>query len=150
VNRGLEVLLLTIGGALGTNARYWLAVWMSSRVNPRFPWATFTINVSGSFAIGLLATLLNRWLPGQSGHPARLFLLVGFLGGYTTFSTFSLESHVLWENHQIRAALAYMAGSLFVGLAAVVLGVALGRAIVGPEKPPILVAITDDVRGVDE
>jgi fluoride exporter len=147
VNRGLEVLLLTLGGALGTNARYWLAVWMSSRVDPRFPWATFTINVSGSFAIGLLATLFARWLPS---HSARLFVLVGFLGGYTTFSTFSLEAQVLLENRQFRAAIAYMAGSLLMGLAAVALGVVLGRAVLGPALPTTVLANASDVRGVDD
>jgi fluoride exporter len=132
MSRGLDVLLLTLGGALGTNARYWLAVWMSSRVDPRFPWATFTINVSGSFAIGLLATLFTRWIPS---HHARLFFLVGFLGGFTTFSTFALESQVLWEQGRIARSLANMVGSVAAGFAAVVLGVALARAIIGPERP---------------
>ena len=81
-----EVIVLSAGGVLGVNARYWLASWMSTWAGDRFPWATFAINVSGSFAIGLIATLLARWLPA---HPARLFFLVGFLGGYTTFSSFA-------------------------------------------------------------
>jgi CrcB protein len=147
VSRGVEVLLLTVGGALGTNARYWQAEWMKGWVDPRFPWAIFTINVSGSFAIGLLSIVLARWLPH---HSARLFVLVGFLGGYTTFSTFSFESHVLWERGQIRTALFYMAGSLIAGFLAVILGVKLGSLIVGPEPPVTILTAAADVSGIDE
>jgi CrcB protein len=139
--------VLSIGGVLGVNARYWLASWMSTWAGDRFPWATFAINVSGSFAIGLIATLLARWLPA---HPARLFFLVGFLGGYTTFSSFAFEALVLCERDQIGRALAYMGGSVAAGFVAVMLGVALGRAIVGPEMPTAALATADDVRGVDE
>jgi CrcB protein len=147
VSRGLDVLMLTLGGALGTNARYWLAVWMSSRVDPRFPWATFAINVSGSFAIGLLATLFARWMPS---HHARLFFLVGSLGGYTTFSTFAFESQVLWERGEIARSLANMAGSVGAGFAAVVLGVALGRAIAGPERVQTVAEAVRDVEGLEQ
>ncbi len=74
--------------------RYWLGVAISRWAGPQFPWATLAINVSGSFAIGLLTVLLSRWLP----HPhMRLLVVVGFLGGYTTFSSFSAEALVLWE-----------------------------------------------------
>ena len=142
-----EVAVLSVGGMLGVNARYWLALWMSSRVSGVFPWATFTINVSGSFAIGLIATLLRRWLPSD---PWRLFFLVGFLGGYTTFSSFAFEAHVLLERGQAARAAAYLAGSVGAGMIAVVLGIALGRAIVGPEIPPVVLAAADDVLGVDE
>src|SRR4051812_3169058 len=100
-----EALILSIGGALGVNARYWLASWMSDWAGDRFPWATFAINVSGSFAIGLIGTLLARWLPH---HPARLFFLVGFLWGYTTFSTFAFEAHLLGERGQLGRSMAYL------------------------------------------
>lgn len=142
-----EVIVLSAGGVLGVNARHWLAMWMSGWAGDRFPWATFAINVSGSFAIGLIATLLARWLPA---HPARLFFLVGFLGGYTTFSSFAFEAHVLWEREQVGRSLAYMGGSVAAGFVAVVLGVALGRAIVGPEASRAALAVADDVRGVEE
>ena len=142
-----EVVALSVGGVLGVNARYWLASWMSGWAGDRFPWSTFAINVSGSFAIGLIATLLGRWLPS---HPARLFALVGFLGGYTTFSAFAFEAHVLWERGQIVRAFAYLGGSVMAGFVTVVLGVALGRAIVGPEVPAAVLTSADDVRGLDE
>ena len=79
---------------------------------PQFPWATFAINVSGSFAIGLFSVLLARWLP----HPhARLLVVVGFLGGYTTFSSFSFESLTLWERGEWGLCLLYMVGSVACG-----------------------------------
>ena len=126
---GFKIVVLAIGGALGTNARYWLGVWVSQWASPRFPWATFSINVSGSFAIGFLTMALARWLP----HPSlRLLMLVGFLGGYTTFSTFAFESLTLLERGESGLALANMAGSLGAGLAAVALGVGLARALIVP------------------
>lgn len=147
MNRGWEVLALSAGGVLGVNARYWLAVWMSGWAGDRFPWATFTINVTGSFAIGLIATLLAGWHPS---HPSRLFCLVGFLGGYTTFSSFAFEAHVLWERGLVGRALVYLAGSVIAGFAAVVLGVAVGRFVVGPEVPATVLAASDDIRGIEE
>lgn len=142
-----EIIVLSAGGVLGVNARYWLASWLSTWAGDRFPWATFTVNVSGSFAIGLIATLLARWLPS---HPARLFFLVGLLGGYTTFSSFAFEAHALCGRAQVVRALAYMGGSVAAGFVAVVLGVALGRAIVGPETPTAPLAAADDIRGIEE
>jgi CrcB protein len=122
-----QVALLSVGGSLGVNARYWLGVAISRRVGPQFPWATLTINVSGSFAIGLLTVLLARWLP----HPhMRLLVVVGFLGGYTTFSSFSAEALVLWERGERALCLGYVTGSVGAGLAAVVLGTVLGRGLI--------------------
>jgi CrcB protein len=126
VERWVKVLLMSLGGAAGVNARYWLGVWMSRRVSPQFPWATFCINVTGSFAIGLLTILLAQWLP----HPnVRLLLIVGFLGGYTTFSSYSYETLTLAERGEWLLALLYSAGSVVLGLVAVVLGVAIGRGL---------------------
>ena len=90
---GARILALSIGGALGVNARFWLAAGIDRWVGPRWPWATFAINVSGSFAIGVAATLLARRDPHQA---ARLVVITGFLGGYTTFSTFAFEARALW------------------------------------------------------
>ena len=122
----LRVIVLSVGGALGVNARYWLGVWMNRWASPRFPWATFTINISGSFAIGFLTTVLARWIP----HPhVRLLVLVGFLGGYTTFSTYAFESLTLWERGETTLALTNLVGSMLAGFAAVALGVALARGL---------------------
>lgn len=147
MGRLVDVLVLSAGGVLGVNARHWLALWIAGRAGSRFPWATFAINVSGSFAIGLSAILLARRGPS---HPVRLFFLVGFLGGYTTFSSFAFEGHALWERGQVGRALAYLGGSVAAGFVAVVLGVLLGRAIVGPEPPATIAAAVEDVRGVEE
>jgi CrcB protein len=131
----VRVAMLSAGGALGVNARYWLGVWMNRWADPQFPWATFTINVSGSFAIGFLTTALARWLP----HPnARLLVLTGFLGGYTTFSTFEIDSVTLWNRGERVATLAYLVGSVVAGFVAVVLGIALARDLLIPswERAP--------------
>jgi fluoride exporter len=122
----LKISLLTLGGALGVNARYWLGAWMSRWVSLQFPWATFTINISGSFAIGLLTILFSQWLP----HPNfRLLVIVGFLGGYTTFSSYSFETLTLVERGESWAAALYAGGSVIVGLIAVFLGAGLGRVL---------------------
>ena len=122
----VKVVVLTLGGALGVNARYWLGDWISRWASPQFPWATFTINMTGSFAIGFLAVLLSRWLP----HPhLRLLVIVGFLGGYTTFSSYAYESLSLVERGEFLLAGAYLAGSAIAGLFAAALGVTLGRLL---------------------
>ena len=122
----VKVLVLTLGGALGVNARYWLGDRMSRWSSPLFPWATFTINITGSFAIGFLAVVLARWLP----HPhVRMLVIVGFLGGYTTFSSFAYESLTLAERGEVGLALAYVTGSVILGLIAVTIGVALARVL---------------------
>ena len=122
-----QVALLSVGGSLGVNARYWLGVAVSRWAGPQFPWATLAINVSGSFAIGLLTVLLARWLP----HPhMRLLVVVGFLGGYTTFSSFSAEALVLWERGERWLCIGYVVGSVGAGLVAVVLGTMLGRGLI--------------------
>jgi CrcB protein len=127
-----QVVLLSVGGCLGVNARYWLGMAISRWAGPQFPWATLAINVSGSFAIGLLTVLLARWLP----HPyVRLTVVVGFLGGYTTFSSFSAESLVLWERGERVLCLGYVCGSVGAGLIAVVLGTMLGRGLAEPAAP---------------
>lgn len=133
MGRGVQVALLSIGGMLGVNARYWLGHWVSQRVGPGFPWATFGINVSGALAIGVAMVALDRWLP----HPnARLLLVTGFLGGYTTFSTFAFEAVTLWERGERGLAFAYVSGSVGAGLAAAVVGMALARGLVATAPAP--------------
>jgi CrcB protein len=122
----IQVVVLSVGGVLGVNARYWLGVWVNRWASQQFPWATFLINVMGSFAIGFLATILARWLPHQN---ARLLVITGFLGGYTTYSTFAFESHTLWERGEKAVSVGYMASTLLAGFLAVWLGVALARSL---------------------
>ena len=122
----LRILWLSLGGALGVNARYWLATWIDRLIGTRFPWATLTINLSGAFVLGLLATMAARLTPH---HPTRLFWLVGFLGGYTTFSTFALESHKLLDADSTVKSISYLVGSVLGGLLAVTLGILLARSL---------------------
>jgi len=115
---------VAVGGALGTVARYAI-----SRVLPvgvhSFPWATFWTNVSGAFVLGVLLTLiLERWPPTRFVRP---FAATGFVGAYTTWSTFMVETDELLAHGHAATALAYVGASLVVGLAAVVVGIALGR-----------------------
>ena len=123
-----KVIVLSAGGAVGVNARYWLGVWMNKWASPQFPWATFTINVSGSFLIGVLTICLARWLPHQN---LRLLVITGFLGGYTTFSTFEYDSATLWERGETRLMAVNIVGSVVAGFVAVLLGIALARGL-GP------------------
>jgi fluoride exporter len=124
-----QIVAVSLGGVIGVNARYWLGVWINRWTNQQFPWATFVINVSGSFAIGFLTAILTRWLP----HPnARLLVITGFLGGYTTYSSFAFESQTLWERGERALSIGYMASTLVAGFLAVVLGVMLAREVVTP------------------
>jgi CrcB protein len=123
-----QLLLLLLGGALGTGCRYFLSAWIYSVVRaPVFPYGNFVINVSGSFLIGVLAELLeSRWLVSPA---IRIALLTGVLGGYTTFSSFAFETYGLLRDGELVVALAYAGGSLLAGLAAVWLGVRLAQAM---------------------
>jgi fluoride exporter len=121
-----KVIVLSLGGTLGVNARYWTGVWMNRWTSPQFPWATVAINVSGSFLVGFLTVALARWVP----HPnLRLMVITGFLGGYTTFSTFENDALVLWERGEGILMAANLIGSVVAGFAAVVLGTALARGL---------------------
>lgn len=116
-----QCLLVGAGGFLGAIVRFLIGIGLTGRIGSAFPWATFLINVSGSFVLGLFLTLL----PGRSLSPAlRLFFAVGFLGAYTTFSTFEFESASLGFSW---VALANLVGSVVAGYAAVQLGIRLGQ-----------------------
>ena len=118
-------LLVLIGGGLGALARYIAATFITQRYGGLFPWGTFAINVTGSFAIGLLMTIFTE----RVMHPYwRLLLVVGFLGGYTTFSAFEWETIALGRTSPVLAIL-YCGSSVLLGLLACWLGVTLGRRI---------------------
>lgn len=118
---------VALGGALGASARYGLDRVIEQRTSSLFPWSTFTINVTGCFVIGLLtASLVERQhLPAW----IRVGLVVGVVGGYTTFSTFAQETFELGEVHHVAVAFAYVAASVVLGLAAVYAGTLAGRAL---------------------
>jgi len=111
---------------LGAPARYGISVLVD--ITPgTFPWGTFWTNLSGSFALGLvMAFLLERFPPTRYLRP---FVATGFLGAYTTYSTFAVETDLLARNGYVGIALAYSAASLVGGLAAVWIGLSVGRAV---------------------
>jgi CrcB protein len=117
---------VALGGALGASARYGLDRLIERRTTSVFPWSTFTINVTGCFAIGLITALVvdRQHLPAW----LRVGLVVGFVGGYTTFSTFAQEALEVGEARHVAVAVAYVLASVVVGIAAVYAGVRVGRA----------------------
>jgi fluoride exporter len=127
MNRCLPYILVAVGGSLGAIARYILSRWVGTLVEGRFPLGTFLINVSGSFFLGLLgAVITQKAMPNADA--LRLALGVGFLGAFTTFSTFEYETHSLFEDGVWVTALMYIFLSLFVGLVAVRLGVVVVKS----------------------
>ncbi len=115
-----------LGGALGSGARVWLNQLVESRLGPTFPWGTLMINILGSFLIGLSAALLapeGRW-PGSPD--LRAFIGWGILGGFTTFSSFSLQTVTLAQSGQTGLALGYVAASVLLCVLGAWLGLTLG------------------------
>ena len=121
---------VAIGGAVGAVLRYQLGRGMTAWLGPNainaFPWATLTANIVGSLAMGLLAGWLARHGSGE-GEQIRLLLGVGLLGGFTTFSAFSLEMMSLVERGHVLTAVSYAGVSIFAGLAALYLGIVAMR-----------------------
>lgn len=119
-------LCVLAGGSFGSLARYLLGKVISQRFpNAYFNWGTFLINVSGSFLIGLLAILITERL--RLSHYWYLVAVVGFLGGYTTFSSFEFDGYLSARAGQHVAAVSYLAGSVIAGYAAVNLGAWVAR-----------------------
>ena len=119
-------LLVGLGGGVGAMARYGISLAIPAPPSG-WPWATFLINVTGSLLIGLLAGWVSA--KGGAGEPWRLLLGVGVLGGYTTFSAYSLETLGLIERNDITGAAVYSLGSVIAGLASVAIGVAIARRV---------------------
>jgi fluoride exporter len=120
-------LLIGIGGFLGANARYLIGGWIAERYGTSFPYGTLVINVSGSFVIGFFLVLTTERI---LAHPNwRLFFAIGFLGAYTTFSTFSFETFALVQERSYLLALANIVGSVALGLIAVLIGMMAARLL---------------------
>ena len=123
----MDLVLVGLGGFFGAIARRALDLWVSSRADAVFPFGTLVINVSGSFVLGLLfAWAIERdVLPADIRGP----LMIGFIGAYTTFSTLMLESWRLVEDGSWQLAAINLAGSVALGMLAVVAGLAVGRLL---------------------
>jgi CrcB protein len=123
----MPIVLIAVGGAAGAVARYLVDTTISQRWPSAFPWGTLAVNLSGSLVLGVLfaLTVERGVLPASSRAP----VMIGFIGAYTTFSTFMLESWRLVEDGAVGFAVANIVGSCLLGLVAVFIGVAIGRGI---------------------
>ncbi len=123
----LKYLLVGVGGCLGSILRFWLGSYIGSKMGTRFPYGTFVINITGSFLIGLVfafLTVKTQWSPNW-----RYLIPIGFIGGYTTFSSFEYETLRSIQDGQIGLGLLYVATSVVIGFVAVWGGMIAGRAI---------------------
>ena len=122
-----SVLYAALGGAIGASLRYGVNVTSLKLFGANFPWGTMFVNVVGSFVMGLLVALMAQaWSTSQD---MRIFLTTGVLGGFTTFSAFSLDFAALWERKEHGLALAYAGGSVVLSLIAIFAGLGLARTV---------------------
>jgi CrcB protein len=123
----MPLLLIGLGGFAGAISRYLVDGFVADRTAGAFPWGTLAVNLTGSFLLGLLfaMTAERAILPADVRGP----VMIGFIGAYTTFSTFMLESWVLIENGSYVPAITNLGGSVMLGLAAVFVGLTLGRVL---------------------
>ncbi|WCT71917.1 fluoride efflux transporter CrcB [Sphingomonas naphthae] len=120
------LLLVMFGGAVGSGARYLAGVAGLRLFGPGLPWGTLFVNVAGGLLMGLLAGILAR-SPGMAGEPTRLLLGVGVLGGFTTFSSFSLESFNMLGRGEAATAIVYALGSVILSVGALAAGTQIAR-----------------------
>ncbi len=121
------ILAVAAGGAIGSVTRLAVGFGVTRLMGPAFPWGTLLVNIAGSFIIGVLAELFAlRWNLTQAWQA---FLTVGFCGGFTTFSTFSLDAYALFQRGETALAAAYVVASAVLSIAALVGGLQLVRAL---------------------
>ncbi|RFB95650.1 protein CrcB [Rhizobium leguminosarum bv. trifolii] len=123
----IQALLVAVGGAIGSLLRYYVGQWTLRAMGPAFPWGTLAVNVVGCFVIGVFAELIARRF--NASVELRLLLITGFLGGFTTFSAFSLDAISLFERGQAVAGGVYIVASVGLSMAAVMAGLAVMRAL---------------------
>jgi CrcB protein len=121
----MNYILVFIGGGLGSMLRHLVNIVSTRSLGTAFPYHTFIINITGSTIMGLIAGYLA--FKGQASQPWRMFLMTGVLGGYTTFSAFSLDAALLYERSEIGLALFYVLGSVVFSIAGLFAGLALVR-----------------------
>jgi CrcB protein len=121
----MNYLLVFFGGGLGATLRHFINIVCARSLGTAFPYGTFIINITGSTVMGLIAGYLA--FKGEASQPWRLFLMTGILGGYTTFSAFSLDAALLYERGEIGLALLYVLGSVVLAIAGLFASLALVR-----------------------
>jgi CrcB protein len=121
----MNYLLVFLGGGLGSTLRHIVNLASARALGTAFPYHTFIINITGSIVMGLIAGYLA--FKGEASQPWRLFLMTGILGGYTTFSAFSLDAALLYERGETGLALFYVLGSVVFSIAGLFAGLALVR-----------------------
>jgi fluoride exporter len=121
----MNYLLVFVGGGLGSTLRYFVNVICPKLFGPAFPYHTFIINITGSTVMGLIAGYFA--FRGDASQSWRLFLMTGILGGYTTFSAFSLDTAFLYERGDLGLALFYVLGSVVFSIGGLFAGLALMR-----------------------
>jgi CrcB protein len=121
----MHYLLVFLGGGLGASIRHSVNMACAKVLGTAFPYGTFIINISGSTVMGLIAGYLA--FKGEASQPWRLFLMTGILGGYTTFSAFSLDTALLYERGELALAAVYVVGSVGLSIAGLFAGLALVR-----------------------
>jgi fluoride exporter len=119
--------MVGIGGFIGAIARFWIGVYVGQRMGTKFPYATFMINISGCFMVGVIMTILTE--KTHLGPNWRYLIPIGFIGAYTTFSTFEYETLRALQDGQFTAGLLNVFLSVIIGFAMVWAGVIVGRAI---------------------
>jgi fluoride exporter len=123
----LKYVMVGVGGCLGSIVRFWVGTYIGSRMGTRFPYGTLVVNISGSFLVGLVIAVLAAKTQWNSNW--RYLIPIGFIGGYTTFSSFEYETLRTIQDGQVGLGLLYIAVSVGVGFIAVWVGVMAGRAI---------------------
>ena len=121
----MNYFLVFIGGGLGASLRHAINVGCARACGINFPYGTFVINITGSLVMGIIAGYLA--LKGEASQPWRLFVMTGILGGYTTFSAFSLDAVTLYQRGEMGLALFYVLGSVILSVAGLFAGLALVR-----------------------
>lgn len=123
----VHLLLVALGGAIGASFRHLVNMASLRLLGPGFPWGTMAINVAGALAMGVFIELLARRF--NASNELRVFVATGILGGFTTFSAFSLDFAVLWERGAVYSALAYAIASVVGSILALFLGLWLARTV---------------------
>jgi len=123
-------LFVFLGAGLGGCLRHFINLGVGRLLGTNWPWGIFTINVTGSLMMGLATGWLAFKTGGNWCQATRLFLATGVLGGYTTFSSFSLDAVLLWERGDVAVALGYMVGSVIVSVLALAAGLAMVRSFI--------------------